>query len=249
VRVLIDYRSALRERTGVGEYTHQLACTLLKSRAEGNAGPPIDLTLFSSSWKDRPAPSTDISGAAVVDRRVPVRMLNFAWHRLEWPSIEMLTHQRFDVVHSLHPLLLPSRSAASVVTIHDLNFLLHPERTRAEVRRDYPALAADHARRADRVIVVSEFTRGEVQRRLEVPAERISVCSPGAPPWRPRERAPARGYILFFGTLEPRKNVGVLLDAYERLITRHRDVPPLLLAGKAADQSGPWLERIARAPL
>ena len=54
--------------------------------------------------------------------------------------------------------------------------------------------------------------------------------------------------MLFFGTLEPRKNVGGLLDAYELLIAT-RKVPPLVLAGRAADGSQPWLDRIARAPL
>jgi alpha-1,3-rhamnosyl/mannosyltransferase len=126
----------------------------------------------------------------------------------------------------------------------------HPERTRAEIRRDYPALAQTHAHRADRVVVVSEFTRREVERHFGVPADRISVCSPGAPPWTPRAQPPADGgYVLFFGTLEPRKNVGGLLDAYERLASRRRDLPPLVLAGRETADARPWLERIARAPL
>ena len=155
----------------------------------------------------------------------------------------------FDVAHSLHPLLLPTRTAAQVVTIHDLNFLRHPERTRAEVRRDYPALARAHAHRADRVIVVSQFTASEVQRLLDVPADRISICSPGGPAWTPRPVQPKDGYVLFFGTLEPRKNVGALLDAWAMLAGRRPNLPRLVLAGKATEQSAPWLERIDRAPL
>jgi len=108
-----------------------------------------------------------------------------------------------------------------------------------------------------------------------VPADRVSVCSPGAPDWGPRTSAPDDGYVLFLGTLEPRKNVGTLLDAYERLLSappsgpparggardgrdvgedggRHAmnwSVPELVLAGKATAQSRPWLDRIARVPL
>ena len=149
---------------------------------------------------------------------------------------ELLTGQQFDVVHSMHPLLLPARHAAQVVTIHDLNFLRHPERTRAEIRRDYPALAREHAHRADRVIVVSAFTAADVVRLLDVPMDRISICSPGGPAWRPRESAPAGGYLLFFGTLEPRKNLGALLDAYTELADRRPDLPELVLAGKATEQ-------------
>lgn len=250
MRVLIDYRAALRERTGVGEYTHELAVALLAEKARAAAGASVDLTLFSSSWKDRLVLDARLSSASFVDRRIPVRMLNFAWHRLQWPPVESLANARFDVVHSLHPLLMPSRSAARVVTIHDVNFLVHPERTRAEVRRDYPALARAHAQQADRVIVVSHFTAREVERCLGVAPDRISVCSPGAPPW-PRRTSSGTddAYVLFMGTLEPRKNVGALLDAYELLAARRSDLPPLLLVGKATEQSGPWLERIGRRPL
>src|SRR5204863_774441 len=51
------------------------------------------------------------------------------------------------------------------------------------------------------------------------------------------------------GTLEPRKNVGALLDAYEALARRRRTLPRLILAGRATADSRPWLDRIARAPL
>ncbi|HUR34399.1 MAG TPA: glycosyltransferase family 1 protein [Vicinamibacterales bacterium] len=249
MRVLLDYRAALRERSGVGEYTHQLVRSLLAARCTPR-GAALDLTIFSSSAKDRLIDDPALQGARTVDRHIPVRLLNLAWHRLGWPPVETLAPGPFDVTHSLHPLLLPTRHAARVVTIHDLNFLHHPERTRAEIRRDYPALARIHAHRADQVIVVSQFTAGEVSRVLGVPDDRISICPPGRPAWQPRTSLPdGGGYVLFFGTLEPRKNVGALLDAYERLAARRSNLPELVLAGKATEQSGPWLERIARAPL
>jgi glycosyltransferase involved in cell wall biosynthesis len=250
VRVLIDYRPALRDRSGVGEYTHELVRALLTVFPADAPDRALELSLFSSSWKDRLALAPDLAGATAVDRRVPVMLLNLAWHRVGWPSAEMLTSRAFDVTHSLHPLLLPARDAAQVVTIHDLDFLTHPERTQAEIRRDYPALARRHAHRADGVLVVSQFTARQVERHLGVSADRIVVCSPGAPPWRPREAPPAGGgYILFLGSLEARKNVGGLLDAYEHLLARRHDLPPLVLAGKATAASREWLERLERAPL
>jgi glycosyltransferase involved in cell wall biosynthesis len=260
VRVLIDYRPALRSRSGAGEYTHQLATALLSAHGAADGDDAFDLTIFSSSWKDRLVPAPELRGATVVDRRVPVRLLNLAWHRLGWPPVEMLAGRDIDVAHSSHPLLMPARHAAQVITIHDLDFLAHPDRTRAEVRRDYPALVRAHARRAGRILVPSRFTAGEVQRQLGVPAQRVAICPPGAPAWTPRARAPQEGYILFFSTLEPRKNVAGLLDAYERLLDRlaseagrgvadRAAVPDLILAGKTTDHARPWLERIARRPL
>ena len=250
MRLLIDYRPALRGRTGVGEYAHQLIRALLATRASAHSAGQLDITIFSSSWKDRLQLPAEIEGAQAIDRRVPVSVLNFAWHRLGWPPAEVLAGASFDVTHSLHPLLLPARTAAQVVTIHDLNFLRHPERTRAEIRRDYPSLVRAHAHRADHIIVPSRFTASEVAGQLQVPEHRISICSPGAPDWTPRAQPPADGYILFLGTLEPRKNLGALLDAYERLLSqRNERVPELVLAGQETAESGPWLDRIRRPPL
>lgn len=243
LRILLDYRPALRERTGVGEYVHQLAAALVR-----RLSPDDGLTLLSSSWRDRLAPDA-VPGASIVDLRVPVRVLNAAWHRLGTPAVERFAGEA-DIAHSPSPLLMPSARAAQVVTIHDLDFLDHPERTRAEIRRDYPSLAPRHVPRADHVIAVSAHTAGEVERRLGVPRERITVCSPGAPAWAPRTSgAPPHGPILFMSTLEPRKNVGLLIDAYARLRSRLPAAPMLLLAGRAAEGSEEWLRRIAEPPL
>jgi glycosyltransferase involved in cell wall biosynthesis len=224
VRILLDYRPALRQRTGVGEYVHGLATAL-------QAILPTDdsLTLFSSSWKDRVSPGS-VAGASVRDSRVPVQVLNLAWHRLEWPPVELLTGN-IDVAHSMHPLLMPSR-AARVVTIHDLYFLTRPEHSSGEVRRDYPRRARDHARRADAVVVNSDYTKAQVIDRLGVAAERITVCTPGAPAWTRRPEPSMPGPILFIGTIEPRKNVPGLLRAFAQLPSSVRGTVELVLAGR-----------------
>jgi hypothetical protein len=86
-------------------------------------------------------------GARIVDRRVPGKLLNLLWHRAGWPPVERLAGP-VDVVHAAHPAPHPARHAAQVITVHDLFFLNSPERTTAEIRRDYAPLAPSHARRA-----------------------------------------------------------------------------------------------------
>jgi glycosyltransferase involved in cell wall biosynthesis len=247
VRVLVDYRPALRERTGAGEYIHNLVGAYAK-RADPTAD---EVVLFTSSWKDRPAATVAAElGVRVIDRHIPVRVLNYAWHRLGWPPIEALAGP-VDVVHAAHPLLIPSDHAARVVTIHDLYFLAHPERTAAEIRRDYAVLAPRHARRADAIVVPSQYTAALVAGTFSVPIERVHVCPPGPPRWRALGHAPnlpTNGYVLFVGTLEARKNVGALLDAYERILA-HGPAPDLVLAGRAPADAAPWLDRLARPPL
>ena len=154
-----------------------------------------------------------------------------------------------DIAHSPHPLLLPTRDAVQVVTIHDLDFLRHPERTHREVRRDYPALARSHAARADLVVVPSPFVGRDVASTFGIDTARILVCPAGAPGWQRQTRRPAGGYLLFVGTIEPRKNVGGLLDAYERVLERRRDIPDLWIAGRATASADGLIERTQRPPL
>lgn len=241
VRILLDYRPALRQRTGVGHYVHELASALHALL------PPEDaLVLFSSSWKDRLDPGA-VPGAGRVDARIPVRLLNAAWHRFEWPPAERLAGP-IDVAHSSHPLLMPARHAVQAVTVYDLDFLDHPERTRAEIRRDYPGRARDHANRADLVVVISEHTAAAVRTRLGVPADRIVVCRPGAPDWQPRDAPAPNGPVLFVGTIEPRKNLPALFAAYERVLAARPDAPPLLLAGAIVEHSAAILADLEARP-
>lgn len=247
MHLLLDYRPALTRRTGVGEYAHELAAALSRT-----ARPTDRLTLFTSSWRDRPDSALAAwPGVELVDRRVPVRVLNWAWHRLQWPPIEWLAGP-IDIALSMHPLLLPTRAAHQVVTIHDLDFLRHPERTTAEIRSDYPTLVRDHARHAALVVVNSEDTARAVQAELQVPLDRIVVCRPGLPGWigQPVARPePTPGYVLFVGTLEPRKNIGTLLDAWTLLVKRNPNLPKLRLAGAARPEAGTWLARLQVPPL
>lgn len=245
VRVLIDYRPALRTRTGVGEWVHQLVTALAGIETPGV---PFELTVFTSSWKDRLTQALP-ENVGTIDRRIPVSVLNYCWHRLGWPPVETVAGARFDVVHSPHPLLIPSRRAAQIVTIHDLDFLDHPERTEAEVRRDYADLVTRHAKQADRVVVPSRYTGDQVAQRLGVSPEAITLCPNGPPTWPARTRWPESGHILFVGAVAPRKNVGALLDAYEALLARRPDSVPLVLAGPLSAQAGPWMKRIESPPL
>jgi len=247
VRILIDYRPALRERTGAGEYIHNLVRAYTRRAAANGA----EVAVFTSSWKDRPTPGLASElAASVVDRRVPVRVLNYLWHRVEWPPIETLG-MAADIVHAAHPLLIPTRHAAQVVTIHDLFFLTAPHAVRAEIRRDYPALTRDHAQRADAIVTTSRYTASLIEHTLGVAPARIHICAPGPPAWQTLGRGPhlpRDGYVLFMGTLEPRKNVGALLDAYAQLLGRRADAPPLVLAGTSTPAADVWLARLRQPP-
>ena len=249
MRILLDYRPALRERSGVGELVHGLARALAADRAGDQ------LAVLTTSWRDRPSPklAVELEGVRVIDRHIPIRALTWAWNRLEWPPVEWLAGGA-DVVHSASPLLIPTARAAQVITVNDLHFLERPDDGEAEMRRDFPALVHDHARRADHVITISNYMARKVISELKVSPDRVSVYSSGAPEWTTaiaRERAGRSegSLLLFIGTLEPRKNIRGLLEAYARLRTVRPDAPPLILAGRVTASAQITLEQAVRQPL
>lgn len=246
VRALVDYRPALRARTGIGEYVHELARALAASGA-------AEVTAFSASSRDRVTAeaAADLPGVRVVDRSFPVRALTWAWHHAGWPPVEWLAGP-CDVAHSPTPVAVPSRTAARVVTVFDLYFLADAEAQTA-AQRDFAHLAYRHVTTADHVVAGSAYAAGLVERTFGVTPDRITVTPLGAPRWADAvaaERGAAVGRtILFIGTLEPRKNVGLLLDAYERLRARRPDAPPLVIAGGVPESGQAWVARAQAPPL
>jgi glycosyltransferase involved in cell wall biosynthesis len=236
LRIAIDIRPALRCGTGVGTFVEQLVLAL-DSLDGGHR-----LALFTSSSRHRwPA---DRLGALlrseIHDRHWPVRLLNLLWNRLGRPRIERFVGP-VDIAHSPTPLLLPSRGAR-VVTLHDLYFLRRPEQTRAEVRRDYAPLVRRQVVAADAVVAVSEATKADAVELLGLPPERISVCGEDAAPlfdqpptaeelaWS--EGVTAGPFILFVGTVEPRKNLPALLRAYGMLQAAHPELRLVIAGGR-----------------
>ncbi|MFW5691505.1 MAG: glycosyltransferase family 4 protein, partial [Chloroflexota bacterium] len=153
---------------------------------------------------------------------------------------------RLDLLHSVD-FIPPHRGARRhVITVHDLTFLHYPQHKDRAARRYYNDQIAWAVRRADHILAVSEATRQDLITMLSVPADRITVQPHGVDPrYQPQSVEAVRllglpnTYLLHVGTLEPRKNIPALLDAYTRL----DDPPPLVLAGQVG-----WLfdETLAR---
>ena len=149
--------------------------------------------------------------------------------------------RQYDLYHALAfvaPLYL---STPMVVTVHDLSFLHYPERLSASRRWYLRAFTALTCRRARRILAISRSTANDLSEQLGIDPGKIDVTPLGfdraafrplpretTEQFRARHGLPPR-FWLFIGTLEPRKNLPMLLRAYARLPCRER--LPLILGG------------------
>ncbi len=167
---------------------------------------------------------------------------------------------RADVFHGTKQTLPRGLPCPGVVTVLDLAPHLFPE-TFSRAAGLYLRRSTESAvRRAARVIAISAHTAADVHEHLGVPQDRIDVVPLGVDPRfrepvepsqvaavRERLGVPER-YLLSVGTIQPRKNVDVLLDAVDRLAAAGRDVPRLVLVGRTGWMSDDVVARAAASP-
>lgn len=164
-------------------------------------------------------------------------------HRLERLALSVeLARFRLDVLHS--PDFIPPLRGAKqhIITVHDLTFLHFPQFVTSDARRYYNDQIETAVRQAAHILTDSEASKADMIAMLGVPADKITVHMLGVEErFAPlgaaaAERVAALGlppsYLLFVGTLEPRKNLPGLLAAYRKLIERLPAAPPMLLVGK-----------------
>lgn len=183
----------------------------------------LDYTVFSRHQADflnRP-------GMRTLRSRWPTerRLVRIAWEQLVWPWLAL--HQQLDLLHStafVTPLLSP---CPSVVTVYDLSFIHFPGSFLAWQRFYLQSQCGRSCRQARRVITISESSRQDVHRFFSVPLSKIDVVRPGVDDvYRPLPTAEVEAFcrrkglgrfILHVGTLQPRKNIPVLIEAFARL--------------------------------
>jgi glycosyltransferase involved in cell wall biosynthesis len=239
VRIVFDVSPLSHALLGIGRYIRGSLGGLVEA-----AGAEHEVIPFApTSPEGLKAIPAALNGIPVEPR---LRFLPFAhawrqaWSRSGWPPAERFLGS-FDVLHYSDWMYPPQRSGVRATTVHDLVPVRFPEWAHARTRRMHTAKYRDLAS-CDVVFANSGFTAREVTELTGVPAERVRVAYPGVDARfrRDGDRADLGApYLLTVATLEPRKNLDVLVSAF-RLLARE-DVK-LALVGAAGWGEQPSLD-------
>jgi glycosyltransferase involved in cell wall biosynthesis len=255
VQITIDLSAAVRRHGGLGRYAQELTAALVALAS----GDDFRGFLHSAGRGLRPDPPLD---------RLPVRRVPL--DAKPWRLSVLLAsfaHVPLDAVigpttifHGTDHLLPPTRRVRTVFTVHDLIFRFYPEHHLPLNRWYLTLMMPRFLRAADALIAVSDQTKRDVVALYGVPAERIHVIPEGvAPRFQPVED-PARQaalrqrlglperFLLYLGTIEPRKNLIGLLDAYHALVTAGEEAD-LVIAGRPGWLYSPVFAHVRRLGL
>jgi glycosyltransferase involved in cell wall biosynthesis len=188
--------------------------------------------------------------------RVPGPIKRLYWDRIPFPPVETLVGP-CDIFHSSDASFPPVSRTRVLVTVHDITSLTHPEfHVRGVTERDRRLLA--RLGRADGVIVPSTATRDALvrsgacsERRIHIHVPVVpSFCTPLEQPGEAELLTPlgvTRPYLLYVGTIEPRKNIRGIVDAFDLVNAQRGNDCDLVLAGKIGWKSETLLAAIAGA--
>ena len=235
MRIAIDAISLLLRSAGVKNYVHHWISHM---RLAGGGH-----TIHAFPFLDHAGPlSHEESAVGWWNTQARLALVHFS--NIPWNPVLNLVGRKVDVFHASQHLVNPPRNALLTGTLHDMTCWLMPEmHTRGNVLAT--KLYGERLRkRAAGVIAVSEHTRADAIRMLGLPPDKIVAIPHGIEerffevPQHAVETAKARlglarPYVLFVGTVEPRKNLATLLDAWRQLPASIREEFELILAGPA----------------
>jgi glycosyltransferase involved in cell wall biosynthesis len=231
VRIVVDVSPLARARTGIGNYLRGMLTGLAEVGAHEH-----ELVAFGPSGPRGRQRIRDSLAGLALELHVPLlpraHWWRTAWSRLGRPPVETVVGP-LDVFHFSDWMYPPQRGGVRATTIHDLVPLRFPEWVQSRTRRMHGPKYENAARTCDRVFVNSRFTANEVVELLRVPEERIVVAYPGIAPrfHAEGERADLGDpYVLTVSTLEPRKNLAALVEAFT-LLRQLRPKLTLAIAG------------------
>lgn len=237
MKIGFDAKRLFFNRTGLGNYSRTLVQDL------ATLYPQPEYHLYTPGEGHIPAAAGFINNQAFKLHRPGGTSIPALWR--SYAIIRDLQRDNIDLYHGLSnelPLHMDRSGIKSIVTIHDLIFKVYPATYSFSERLIYDLKFRYACRHADRIIAISECTRRDIIRFYDIEPERIDVIFQACNPlyYRLRHEAENRAvaqqyqlppaYLLYVGTIEARKNLKGIIEAYSLLKTDLR--LPLVIVGK-----------------
>jgi glycosyltransferase involved in cell wall biosynthesis len=254
MKIGFDISAQSLSRSGVGQYQHQLIRHLLKIDKKN------DYLLYGFNVRNRKrleAVRFDASNCETKIISIPQRLITLSWLAFRTPALDRVV-KGCDVYHVSEISIPPVRKAKRVAFVHDLTTLLFPQfhvSSNVFVHRQ----RFERLNEVDAILTNSETTKRDIVDRLSISPDKIHVTHLGAYDcFRPMAKegiGPVlechgirKPYLLFVGTLEPRKNLEALILAFNRLKGKDRIPHQLVLAGQKGWLYEPILRAIEASP-
>ena len=236
MRLALDATPLLGPRTGVATFTAGALGALSRR-------PDISVTGYALSWRGRTTLRESLPAGVGSGWAVPAGPLLRIWARADLVPAEWIVDAEdgIDVVHGTNFVVPPTRRAARVVTVHDLTCVRYPEMCTPTTLR-YPALIRRAIRTGAWVHTPSDYVASEVCEMFDADPNRVRGIHHGLDAadlgdgTAGRRRAAdltspgVKRYVLALGTVEPRKDLPMLVRAFDRLAATRPDIG-LVLAG------------------
>jgi glycosyltransferase involved in cell wall biosynthesis len=231
VRIVVDVTPLALPRTGIGNYTVGMLQGLV------DAGGGHEIVAFAPVGpRGARSVRTALGGLPIEQRIVTLppssHIWRTGWSRFGRPAVERLVG-RLDVLHFSDWMYPPQRGGVRATTVYDLSPQHHPEWVAPLTARMHGRKYEHAARTCDVLFAISRYTAQDVTETLRVPAERIAIAYPGVSSrYSPEGSRTSFGtpYVLSVATLEPRKNLATLVQAFA-LVRARRPELELVVAG------------------
>ena len=247
---------AVRGLTGIGNYTLEVARRLIDEASELHAFDFLGRNGAKTILEENL--NMNLSGYDLhIVRSLPLSVYIRMGNLGKIMPYGNLTHSKADTTVFFNYLTPGGLKGKNMITIYDLVSERFPETMQGRNRRLLQGHLRDSAARASSVLTISEFSKSEIMDVLKVPEEKIFVgpCGVDTEFYTPGEgfttdiakKFNLERYILYVGTLEPRKNISTIVEAFGLISGKHPDVK-LVLAGGLGWQPEATLDIIERCP-
>ncbi|MFI3237858.1 MAG: glycosyltransferase family 1 protein [Lachnospiraceae bacterium] len=251
MKIAMDLQPCIGNKTGIGMYTHEIAKRLKSDEQISYQGEVFDFLGREGSKQLRSEYSFPVQVCKQLPFGIQRRVRNIV------PLPHEFYFDKADLHHFPYSIVPPHISGKVITTIHDLTYLHYPE-TMAQKTYDYLKSGIEYSvQRSDYIITDAEAMREEIIEFLGVSPNRViaihiaaSITEDEAPMREVRQKFGIKDmpYILYLGTIEPRKNLERLIQAYNLMRDDTGCEQQLVLAGGKGWNCQSIYEEAARSP-